>query len=130
MIAMTIGHAPLAILGMIYFAFRWESLPFLIASAVLHVGYQVFLMNAVSLWRIIKYLSDYRRIIAADFTDHHVLYWSGYLNQWTDDRHFDHFPVDDIWDLRNSGINNDGPKGLLLPALPASLLPVIPWWMH
>jgi drug/metabolite transporter (DMT)-like permease len=47
MIAMTIGHAPLAILGIIYFGLPGrESLPFLIASAVLHVGYQVFLMNA------------------------------------------------------------------------------------
>lgn len=47
MIAMTMGHAPLAILGVIYFGFPgYESVPFLIASATLHVGYQVFLMNA------------------------------------------------------------------------------------
>ena len=47
MIAMTMGHAPLAILSISYFGLPgMETLPFLIASAVLHVGYQVFLMNA------------------------------------------------------------------------------------
>ena len=40
MIAMTMGHAPLAILSISYFGLPgMETLPFLIASAVLHVGY-------------------------------------------------------------------------------------------
>jgi drug/metabolite transporter (DMT)-like permease len=47
MIAMTAGHMPMAIFGIIYFGLPGrETLPYLLASAVLHVGYQVFLMNA------------------------------------------------------------------------------------
>ena len=47
MIAMTAGHMPMAIFGIIYLGLPGrEALPYLLASAVLHVGYQIFLMNA------------------------------------------------------------------------------------
>ena len=47
MIAMTIGHAPIAVLSLMVFGLPpLSSLPYLLISGTLHLGYQVFLMNA------------------------------------------------------------------------------------
>ena len=47
MAAIVFGHAPLAFLGLLIVGFpEKEALPYIIASSVLHVGYQSFLMNA------------------------------------------------------------------------------------
>ena len=47
MAAIVFGHAPLALLGLLIVGFPDKAaLPYIIASSVLHVGYQSFLMNA------------------------------------------------------------------------------------
>ena len=47
MYAVTIGHMPLALLGMAYVGLpSSDALPYIILSGFLHTGYQIFLMNA------------------------------------------------------------------------------------
>ena len=47
MAAVMFGHLPLAIIGLAFVGFPVSgSWPYVIASAVLHLGYQVFLLNA------------------------------------------------------------------------------------
>ena len=47
MAAIVYGHLPLALLGLAWFGFpKIEALGYIIASSVLHVGYQAFLMNS------------------------------------------------------------------------------------
>ena len=47
MAAVMFGHLPLAIIGLFYIGLpSLESLPYVLFSAVLHLGYQVFLLNA------------------------------------------------------------------------------------
>jgi len=47
MAAVVYGHLPLALVGLAWFGFpKIEALTYILASSVLHVGYQVFLMNS------------------------------------------------------------------------------------
>ena len=47
MAAVMFGHLPLAVVGLLYVGLpSLESLPYVMVSAVLHLGYQVFLLNA------------------------------------------------------------------------------------
>ena len=46
MYAVTIGHMPLALIGMAYVGRPRDALPYIILSGFLHTGYQIFLMNA------------------------------------------------------------------------------------
>lgn len=118
MIAMTIGHAPLAILGMIYFGLPgWESLPFLIASAVLHVGYQVFLMNAYrfgelsNIYPIARGLSPLILSITTLYIGQDILTTGQMIGILT-------ISLSMIYmGFTQFRINKDGPKGLLLACI-------------
>ena len=47
MAAVMFGHLPLAVVGLLYVGLpSLESLPYVMVSAILHLGYQVFLLNA------------------------------------------------------------------------------------
>ena len=47
MTAVVLGHVPLSLLGLIIFGFpNWDSATFILASAILHFFYQIFLLNA------------------------------------------------------------------------------------
>ena len=47
MTAVVLGHIPLSLLGLAFFGFpNWDTINFVLASAVLHFFYQIFLLNA------------------------------------------------------------------------------------
>ena len=47
MTAVVLGHVPLSVVGLAIFGFpNWDSITFVLASAVLHFFYQIFLLNA------------------------------------------------------------------------------------
>ncbi len=47
MTAVVLGHIPLSLLGLVIFGFpNWDSITFVLSSAVLHFFYQIFLLNA------------------------------------------------------------------------------------
>ena len=73
MAAVVFGHLPLAILGLAFVGLPISgSWPYIIVSAVLHLGYQVFLLATLPFWRFNSNLSCCSRCFTtADNPFHH-----------------------------------------------------------